>query len=70
MNNCVFENDTECNALNEKQCAECTFRKTKEELLNGRRKAANRLMNLSDDLSNHLIRKYYGSIRAFKECCE
>ena len=70
MNACVFENETECNALKEKQCTDCPFRKTEEELLAGRKKAVTRIDDLPDHTRRHLIRKYYGSMKAFRECCE
>ena len=59
MKVCAFENGTECNALNEKQCVGCPFRKTHEELEAGRAKARNRLQSLPKATQNQIRRKYY-----------
>ena len=68
MNSCVFDNENECNALTDKQCIGCPFRKTEEEFRTGRIKAANRIDNLPAPIRKRIIRKYYGSMRAFSEC--
>ena len=66
MNTCVFENGTDCNALRCKNCENCAFRKTREELIEGREKAIERIDNLPVEQRNHIIRKYYlGRRRAF-----
>ena len=70
MNTCVFENENECNALTEKQCNGCPFRKTEEEFRAGRRKAAIRIYRLPDPIRKRIIRKYYGTMKAFRECLE
>lgn len=59
MDNCVFENGNECNALRVKECAGCRFRKTKEELIESREKAAERIDTLPDARFYHIVRKYY-----------
>jgi hypothetical protein len=66
MNKCVFENENECIALKEKRCAFCAFRKTKEELIEGRRKATERIASLPEEQKKHIIRKYNQSIRALE----
>ena len=70
MNICVFENENACNALTEKQCKGCPFRKNEEEFRTGRRKATNRVNNLPDPIRKRIIRKYYRTIKAFRECLE
>lgn len=59
MNNCAFDRDKFCAALKEKQCEGCAFYKTKEELIEGRQKAAERLDNLPIRQKIHIARKYY-----------
>ena len=68
MNTCVFDNNNECLALAEKQCTGCPFRKNKEEYLASKRKAATRINKLPDPTRKYIIRKYYGTMKAFKEC--
>ena len=59
MNNCVFDRDGTCVALNEKQCVACSFRKTEQELNEGRQKATDRLISLPKSTQIHIARKYY-----------
>ena len=58
MKICVFDNGEECDALREKNCFGCPFRKTPEELKEGRRKAYERIEKLP--LSERIVihRKY------------
>lgn len=58
MNNCVFARGNECDALKTKQCAGCSFCKTKEELIEGRQKAVDRINNLPEKVRKHIIHKY------------
>lgn len=44
--NCAFDKNNFCCALTEKNCKDCKFRKTPEELEAGRKKAAARLKTL------------------------
>lgn len=61
MNNkCAFEGENRCNALNEKKCIRCKFYKTKEELQEGRAKAAKKVAQLEPELKEHIRHKYYG----------
>ena len=59
MNKCAFDNGCKCMALEEKQCLGCSFRKSQEELVSGRQKAAKRVVNLPDKIRVHILRKYY-----------
>ena len=60
MTECAFENDFngECSAMTEKKCQGCKFRKTKEELEEGRKKARERFDALPADLRTYLKQKY------------
>lgn len=55
-----------CNALGEMKCLGCRFYKTKEELKEGREKAAKKVAQLEPELQEHIRHKYYGGRRAFK----
>lgn len=59
MKVCAFENDKQCNALKTKKCEGCHFFKTKEELINGRKKAAERISKLSPKTQTQILNKYY-----------
>lgn len=59
MKICAFENGTECDALREKKCVGCPFRKTHEEVEAGREKARKRLLNLPKTTQIQIRRKYY-----------
>lgn len=59
MERCVFENGKNCKALKERSCAKCTFRKTHEELVEGREKARERIENLPPEQYNAIMQKYY-----------
>ena len=60
MSECAFENDFngECSAMTEKKCQGCKFRKTKDELEEGRKKARERFDALPLDLRTYLKQKY------------
>lgn len=60
MKNCAFDLGDMCSALSTKQCVGCNFCKTKEELKEGRQKAAERLDYLPKKKQIHIARKYYG----------
>lgn len=59
MDNCIFEKGNECNALREKKCEGCSFYKTEAELIEGRRKAQERIDSLPEKQRIHIIRTYY-----------
>lgn len=59
MKDCAFNNGNKCIALNEKQCVGCPFRKTQEELDEGRQKALKRISKLPPKLQAHILTKYY-----------
>lgn len=61
MKECVFERGDECIALNEKHCENCSFRKTKEELIKGRQKFFARLNILPRVQRMHILETYYGA---------
>lgn len=61
-NDCAFytvTNKVECTALSDRHCKGCAFRKTEEELIEGRRKATQRLSRLPHDKFNKIMLKYY-----------
>lgn len=61
-NDCVFYRaitNVECAALRSRECRGCKFRKTEEELEEGRRKATKRLKRLPHRKFNEIMLKYY-----------
>lgn len=64
---CAFDGEDRCNALKEKVCFGCGFYKTKEELAEGRDKAAVKVAELEPELREHIRHKYYGGRRIFKD---
>lgn len=65
MNDCVFEKGRSCTALRHKECNNCTFRKTKEELIEGRQKALDRVRTLPEIKRLYINIKYYGQRRRY-----
>ena len=63
MNNCVFDGGERCSALKEKCCEECRFRKTNEELIEGREKAKARLKTLPEKMQERIHYKYHSQRR-------
>ena len=59
MNKCTFDNGNQCNALLTKECENCSFRKTKEELIEGRQKAKARIEKLPAGYRRAIKEKYY-----------
>ena len=59
MKDCVFSTETKCSALTTKVCDLCPFRKTEEELEEGRKKAKERIKSLPEKQRKHIIKKYY-----------
>lgn len=64
---CAFDREEKCAVLKEKLCFGCSFYKTKEELKEGREKAAKKVSQLEPALQEHIRHKYYGGRRAFKD---
>lgn len=60
MNNCTFDKGDKCTALNARNCEGCAFRKTKEELNEGREKAKAMLDRLPKEQYEAIKNKYYG----------
>lgn len=60
MNTCTFDCGVFCSALTDKKCEGCKFRKSEDELLEGRQKAEKRIMKLPLIKQLHIHRKYYG----------
>lgn len=61
MNKCAFDKGYKCSALTTKECAWCKFRKTKQELEEGRRKAMERIETLPNKYQ--IIEKYHSGMR-------
>ena len=59
MDNCVFDNGEACSALVSKKCEKCSFRKTRTELIEGRRKARRSLEKLNEQKLEEIREKYY-----------
>ncbi len=59
MENCAFNNGDNCVALTKKECEGCAFYKTREELVEGRRKATERINGLPGALQTRISNKYY-----------
>lgn len=59
MNDCAFEKGNICTALREKTCKGCTFMKTKEELIEGRKRAMDRIHNLPNPKRYYIIHTYH-----------
>ena len=60
MCNCAFDKGDKCVALTTHDCEKCSFRKTKDELLAGRRKARAMLEDLPQEQREAIQKKYYG----------
>jgi hypothetical protein len=63
MCDCVFSIRTKCEVLTEKNCEGCHFRKTREELQQGRAKATERIRSLPLNKQEHIRLKYYTRCR-------
>lgn len=61
MDKCAFDKGYKCSALTSKMCAGCKFRKTKQELEEGRRKAMERIQESPN--RDRIIEKYYSGMR-------
>lgn len=58
MSECCFRLERKCAVLNKMECEKCSFRKTREELEEGRIKAMKRLMSLSPEERCYIADKY------------
>lgn len=59
---CVFDQNGECTALEKKKCFGCSFFKTERQLIEGRRKAEERLKSLGIyDEMRRKYKKFYSS---------
>ena len=61
MSKCVFENGNTCEALHTRNCEKCTFRKTRQELIEGRKRAWELLEKLPTARLERIEKKYYRS---------
>ena len=59
IQDCAFANGKKCVALTEKRCPGCVFRKTQEELIAGREKAAKRIKTLPTERQKQICDSYY-----------
>lgn len=59
MNRCFAENKGKCMTLKIKDCEDCSFYKTQEEVEKSRNKAINRIKTLEDYKRNNIIDTYY-----------
>lgn len=59
MKDCAFDRNDVCSALRCKKCKGCNFRKTREELIEGRKKSADRISKLPLKTKQYIYRKYY-----------
>lgn len=65
MEKCVFEHGDYCEALTEKLCDACPFRKTQAEFEKGRKKALCRIYMLPAIKQRKIKEKYYKGMRIF-----
>lgn len=63
MDECVFNHGRTCSALTVKSCKHCPFRKTKEQLEEGRQKAKARIASLPEDIQRAIVDKYGFNIK-------
>lgn len=59
MENCVFDKGETCSALTTHNCENCSFCKTKQELIDGREKARERIESLPKKQYDAIKQKYY-----------
>lgn len=65
MCNCVFDKCDKCTALLVRDCEKCSFRKTKEELDEGRTKAKALLERLPEEQRKAIADKYHGKDKVY-----
>lgn len=59
MIKCAFDREEKCTALTVKECEKCTFRKSKDELNEGRERAKDLLERLPREQREAIYDKYY-----------
>jgi hypothetical protein len=59
MDKCAFEVGCACAALTKKKCDKCYFRRSEEDLREGRRKASERIKTLPEEQQKHITSLYY-----------
>lgn len=59
VTDCVFDRGNRCSALTGMECKNCSFKKTKEQLDEGRRVAAERIRSLPVFSRMYIKDKYY-----------
>lgn len=59
MDKCAFEVGCVCAALTKKKCDKCSFRRSEEDLREGRRKASERIKTLPEEQQKHIASTYY-----------
>ncbi len=61
MSECAFDGGKrKCHALSVKNCVCCHFRKTEDEVEEGRKKARKRIASLPDEQQDRINKKYKG----------
>lgn len=58
MSECYFNRGTKCAALRDKKCTGCSFRKTHKQMIEGRRKADERIASLPYEQREYIAEKY------------
>lgn len=67
-NECAFDNGNRCRALTKKHCEKCSFRKTADELIAGRKRARELIDRLPYEERVMIMAKYYpGESREYDE---
>lgn len=59
---CVFKMDGRCLCLTRRSCGGCSFKKTKEQLDEGRDKALERIRTLPGEHQTAIYEKYYNRV--------
>ena len=59
MNSCFAYDKRKCSALKKKECEDCNFYKTKEEVEESRKKSINHIKSLDEYKRNNIIDTYY-----------
>lgn len=59
MGRCVYDNGYACEALASRKCEGCTFKKTRSELIKGKKASRELLEKLPERQLEHIRKKYY-----------
>ena len=59
MKDCAFDKSGYCTILRKKGCEGCSFKKTKEELIEGRQRAMERINALPNPKKYYIVHKYH-----------